>query len=100
MNYQQMMKEVLDCENVNFKLARSARSHIHRFLLILVSCQYNVVYIAPYHKKGASIRIFGWGGGGGGQKLKVKIFGVQMCNITFCVQSAPQNCECLIACLC
>ena len=38
---------VLDCENV--KIVK-ARSHIHRFLLILVSCQYNVVYIAPYHK--------------------------------------------------
>ena len=39
---------VLDCENVKkFKLARCARSHIHKFFLILVSCQYNVVYIAP-----------------------------------------------------
>ena len=35
----------------NFKLARSARSHIHRFLLILMSCHNNVVYIAPYHKQ-------------------------------------------------
>ena len=38
--------------NKKIKLARCARSHIHRFFLILVSCQYNVLYayIAPYHK--------------------------------------------------
>ena len=42
---------LLDCENVKrIKLARCARSHIHCFILILVSSQYNVVYIAPYHK--------------------------------------------------
>ena len=49
-----MMKEitVLDCENVKkFKLARCARSQINRFFLTLVSCRYNVVYIAPYHKQ-------------------------------------------------
>ena len=64
-----MMKEitVLDCENVKIlKLARSARSHIHRFLLTLVSCQYNVVYIAPYHKQGRR-SVFRIGGGGGGK---------------------------------
>ena len=61
-----MMKEitVFDCENVKIlKLARSARSHIHRFLLILVSCQYNVVYIAPYHKQGRR-SVFRIGGAG------------------------------------
>ena len=38
-----IMKEitVLEWENVQkIKLARFARSHIHRFLFILVSCQY------------------------------------------------------------
>ena len=68
-----MMKEitVLDCENV--KILKLARSHIHRFLLILVSCQYNVVYIAPYHKQGrrSVFRI-----GGGGQKLKRSTFAI------------------------
>ena len=54
---------ILDCENVQiFKLARS---HIHRFLLILVSCQYNVVYIAPYHISRGVDPFFGLGGGGG-----------------------------------
>ena len=67
-----MMKEitVLDCENVKkFKFARLARSHIRRFLSILVSCQYNDVYIAPYHKQGRR-SVFSDGEGGGGQKLK------------------------------
>ena len=49
-----MMKEitVLDCENVKkFKFARLARSHIRRFLSILVSCQYNDVYTVRPNKK-------------------------------------------------
>ena len=80
------MKEitVLDCENVNgiFKLTRSARSHAYsyRFLLILVSCQYNVVYTIS---RGVD-PFFGWG------KLKmVKIFGAlraQISNIKFCAK--------------
>ena len=62
-----MMKEItaLDCENVKkFKFARLARSHIRRFLSILVSCQYNDVYIAPYHKQGRR-SVFRMGRGGG-----------------------------------
>ena len=34
----------------------------------------------------------GVGGGGGGQKLeKMSKFSAQICNIKFCVRSAPQN---------
>ena len=55
-----MMKEitVLDCENV--KKFKFARIFVYRFLSILVSCQYNAVYIAPYHKQGrrSVFRIF------------------------------------------
>ena len=59
------MKEitVLDCENVKkIKFARIIR----RFLSILVSCQYNDVYIAPYHKQGRR-SVFRMGRGGGGK---------------------------------
>ena len=61
-----MMKEitVLDCENV--KKFKFARIFVYRFLSILVSCQYNVVYIAPYHKQGRR-SVFRMGGGGGGK---------------------------------
>ena len=76
-----MMKEitVLDCENVKkFKFARLARSHIRRLLSILVSCQHNDVYIAPYHKQGRR-SVFRMGGGGA--KVKRSKFSARFARI-------------------